>query len=314
MSQFAGVLLSFHEFSGNIPHVYLRNFYRHGKIKKLFFVEFFAIRLYLPKIGGYVNPYQKLGISTAGLTFCLLGSDFAPAYAVAIAPISSELRLEASSNAGDGLVTDTNSQSQGSTVNPLSASTSALATFGDANVLSTAAGVATWVDSSQGEVNLFDIGWNSAGVTFGSALPSFGLDWTYTFTTSETGLFNLNYNITGFGSDASGPSTFGLNGFSFYWSGLEGGMFLNLNTSGTLTQEIAAGNTYTVTIKNQANIGGRLGTRNARMNGVFDWSINTDSINTDATVPEPATVGGTLIIGGIGWLVKRKKAASQRSN
>lgn len=50
--------------------------------------------------------------------------------------------------------------------------------------------------------------------------------------------------------------TFGLNGFNFSWSGPEGGNFFPLDTSGTLTRAITAGNSYTVNIRNQANIFG----------------------------------------------------------
>lgn len=253
--------------------------------------------------------YQRLGISTAGLGFCFLGIDLAPAHAILITPLSSEFRLVTYSDAGGGFVTDTDSQSQGSTLNPLNASVSALATFGNASVLTTVKGTATWVNSSQGTVNLFDIGWNTVGVTFGNAFPGSvnGLDWAYQFTAGETGLFTLKYDITGFGSDEFGLNTFGLNGFDFLWSGSGGYQFLNLNTSGTLERIVTAGNTYTVTIKNIANIGGGLGTRNARMDGVFDWSINTS-----ATVPEPTSVSGTFIVGFLGLLMTRKKALGYR--
>jgi hypothetical protein len=269
--------------------------------------------LHLLKIGGFVKLYQRLGISTAGLGFCLLGIDLAPAHAILITPLSSEFRLITYSDAGGGFVTDTDSQSQGSTLNPLNASVSALATFGNASVLTTVKGTATWVNSSQGTVNLFDIGWDTVGVTFGNALPGAvnGLDWAYQFTAGETGLFTLKYDITGFGSDATGPNTFGLNGFNFLWSGSgRNQQYLDLNTSGTLERIVTAGNTYTVTIKNIANIGAGLGTRNARMDGVFDWSINTS-----ATIPEPATIGGIFTVGFLGLLMKsmkRKKASGYR--
>ena len=219
--------------------------------------------------------YQRLGISIAELGFCFLGINLAPAHAILITPLSSEFRLITYSDAGGGFVTDTDSQSQGSTLNPLNASVSALATFGNASVLTTVKGTATWVNSSQGTVNLFDIGWNTVGVTFGSALPGSvnGLDWAYQFTAGETGLFTLKYDIAGFGSDEFEPNTFGLNGFNFLWSGSGENQFLDLNTSGTLERIVTAGNTYTITIQNIANIGGGIGTRNARMDGVFDWSI-----------------------------------------
>jgi len=252
---------------------------------------------------------KTLRISTLGkltaisfiLVLCPLTADALPT------PISSSLRLEADSDAGSGIVTDIDGDSQGGTINPLSASVSALATSGNASVLSTAEGIATWFNSAQGEVNLFNIGWNTVEVSSGSAFLFNGLDWTYEFLADTTGLFTLDYNVTGSGSD-----TFGLNGFNFSWSGPEGGNFFPLDTSGTLTRAITAGNSYTVNIRNQANIFGGLSTRNARMDGAFNWRIDTAT----AAVPEPSSAWVTLAFGalGAGSLLKQKQKRQQPVN
>jgi hypothetical protein len=147
---------------------------------------------------------------------------------------------------------------------------------------------------------LFNIGWNTVGVSQGSAVLFNGLDWTYEFLADTTGLFTLDYDVTGSGSD-----TFGLNGFNFSWSEPESDDFFNLDTSGTITRAITAGNTYTVNITNQANIFGSLGTRDARMDGAFNWRIDTTAV----AVPESSSALVTLAFGalGAGSLLKRKQ-------
>lgn len=86
------------------------------------------------------------------------------AHAVNLTPIRSALEFYANANARSETVTDpdnvsdTDSDIQFGTVNSLGASVSALSVFDSARVLATGAGTATWVNSSQGEVNLFDIG------------------------------------------------------------------------------------------------------------------------------------------------------------
>ncbi len=249
-----------------------------------------------------VKTSKTSRISTLGkLTALSLISLLCPVAAYALpTPISSSLRLEADSDAGSGIVTDIDSDSQGGTINPLSASVSALATSGNASVLSRSQGIATWFDSSRGEVNLFNIGWNTVGVSQGSAVLFNGLDWTYEFLADTTGLFTLDYDVTGSGSD-----TFGLNGFNFSWSEPESDDFFSLGTSSTITRAITAGNTYTVNIRNQANIFGGLGTRDARMDGAFNWRIDTTAV----AVPESSSALVTLAFGalGAGSLLKRKQ-------
>ncbi|MDF5711139.1 MAG: hypothetical protein PUP90_26565 [Nostoc sp. S4] len=229
---------------------------------------------------------QRLSMSTVGAAIVAVGIN-SSVYALPT-PISSSLRLQAESDAGSGLITDIDSDGQLSTVNPLSASVSAFATSGEASVLSQAKGTATWIDSSQGVVNLTDIGWKTVAVNSGSAALFNGLDWSYQFISDATGFFTLNYDISGSGTDK-----FGLNGFNFDWSGVEGGDFFGLDisdTSGTLQRAITAGESYIVTIRNQANIGGGLGTREAFMDGTFKWKIDTAT----ATVPECDTILGLL--------------------
>lgn len=242
---------------------------------------------------------KKFSMATVGSAIITLGLNPVVVYALPT-PVSSSLSLQAESDAGNGLVTDIDSDSQLNTLNSLSASVSAFATFGGASVLSTATGTATWTDSSQGVVNLTDLGWETVAVDSGSAQLFNGLDWSYEFISDATGFFTLEYDISGSGTD-----TFGLNGFNFNWSGAEGGGFLNLNSSGTLSREILAGESYVVSLRNQANIFGGLATREAFMDGTFKWKI--------ASVPEPTTTLGLLTAGTFGVALRRKSKQQENA-
>lgn len=239
---------------------------------------------------------KRFSMANVGAAIITVGLNPVVVYALPT-PVSSSLRLQADSDAGSGLVTNTDSDSQLDTVNPLSASVSAFTTSGEASVLSKATGTATWTDSSQGVVNFTDVGWKTVGVNFGEAALSNGLDWSYQFVSDATGFFTLKYDIKGSGTD-----TFGLNGFNFNWSDPESVQELFLDSSGTLKRVISAGESYIVSLKNRANIGGGLGTREAFMDGTFKWKIDT----TPASVPEPTTTLGLLMVGAFGVALHRK--------
>jgi hypothetical protein len=200
-------------------------------------------------------------------------------------PIESSLEMEAMANAGGETVTDTDSDVQDGTINPLSILVSAPAISGSASVLTTGAGSAIWDGPGKGHVQLFGIGWVTKDVSSGFAAVFTGTDWIYTFIADKDGFFILKFTVTGAGSD-----TFGLNGFNFIWSGPGGNDFMPLESSGTITRPITAGDTFTVNIKNQANIFGGLGTRDARMKGTFEWSTTgrDDIAERTSHAPDPA--------------------------
>ncbi|HBL14568.1 MAG TPA: hypothetical protein DD379_24900 [Cyanobacteria bacterium UBA11162] len=235
-----------------------------------------------------------VAIGTALIT--LVTMSLQPAKA-AILALDSSLDLEATADAGGELVTDTDFDSQGNTINPLNASVSAFAAFGTASVLSQAKASASWLNTSQGQVVFSDVGWETSNVFSGEATLFNGTDWTYTFFADTDGIFTLDYDVS---ASTDTTNDFGLNGFNFIWSGFEGNTFFGLNSSGTLTRTITAGDTFTVNINNQANIFGGLSTRQASMDGNFTWKIQT------ATVPEPSSILGILALGALGASLTKK--------
>lgn len=212
--------------------------------------------------------------------FCVAAVACASTSFAIVTPVSSSISLQADSRASSSVstVTDTDSSSQLATLNPLSASVRAESTDGAASVVSTASASATWVNATQGAVSFNDFGWVTEGVSGGSAILANGLDWSYTFASSTAGVFTLNYDIS-----ATGSNLFGLNGAAFSWNGSQS--FMNINTSGAFSRNFGAGETVTVILKNNANISGSLGTRNALMDGDFGWSMAVESVpDTGTTV------------------------------
>ncbi|HZT80520.1 MAG TPA: hypothetical protein VFA26_09865, partial [Gemmataceae bacterium] len=137
-----------------------------------------------------------------GLPFLTAVTVFLTAAAPARAdfvPVSSALSLEADAQADSGTpATDTQSQSQGATINPLTASVDAsvLDEFGT-SVEATAKGSATWTSPSAGEVVLSNVGWTASSFqeTWSAALNK-GLDYSYTFTSPQSGTLTFSYAVT----------------------------------------------------------------------------------------------------------------------
>jgi hypothetical protein len=178
--------------------------------------------------------------------------------------------------------------------------------FGDAQ--------ATWVNADSGAVDFTNYGWTlvtpvfnagaEADVDFGR--PGDGLDWSYTFTATHDGQFTMAYDV-----NATGDK-FGLYGWNITFNGLGGGLNLlggnagnDPTQSGVFQRSLVNGQTYTVGLSGNPNIGHAGGTSiSGAMNGNFDWQITGNS------VPEPAT--WALMISGFGLAgvsLRRRRAA-----
>ena len=139
-------------------------------------------------------------------------------YSVSALPIASILEMKAIASG----VTDHDIDQQDATINPLNVSVIALATGESGNVLVTGEGSATWVNPNQGLVIFDNVGYEIEVVygLSGTVDLRFAQGWKYQFVADATGLFTLEYDITGFGSN-----TGYLHGFEFNWHGGPGGNY-----------------------------------------------------------------------------------------
>jgi hypothetical protein len=250
----------------------------------------------------------------------------AKARAGQITAVDSTFSITAAAQAGTSpLVTGMDSQAQGSTINPLVVTASALATDpSNQSVLATGAGSATWIDASFGLVTFTNVGWTSVNAS-GSADLSRAAGWNYSFISNVTGSFVVDYKVTAQGTSSDNPPLFGLNGFSIYrgqGQSSQGSLFdtTGTNAIGTVTMAIAPGGSYWVRIQDSANIFGGLGTSSALMTGAFVFSVQTDSGGTGAiaglrSVPEPSSWVTMMIgLGLAGTATARRRLRSAQDS
>jgi hypothetical protein len=213
-------------------------------------------------------------------------------------PVSSTLQLTASAAAAadSGFATDSDLDTQGATLGPLSVAVSATARDGSARVTTSGGATATFVDAGRGTVTFTRLGWSTSNAPRGSASLFGGVDWTYVFTAVEDGVFSVAWRL----STDPGTDAFGLGGFRF--AGVGAGAEIEFGPQqtvvvGALTRSVVAGTTYAFTLDNVANIGNP-GTRDAFLTGVFDWSVRSQ-------VAEPATAG--LLLAALAGLAAARR-------
>lgn len=259
--------------------------------------------------------YQKTAVATVGSLLISFGI-VETADAFLLTPLDSSLQLGARSEAGSAVVEDSDLDSQSGTVNQLTASVRALATSSDKSIVTMAEGAAEWLNSSQGSVNLSNIGWEIDGPVSGSTIV--GANWFYSFTAHENGTFLLDFDVRGFGT--SSLNTFGLNGWIFEWSGLEGNeeigdstdAFPDFPISGTIKRTVQTGLTYTVGLRDRGanvastSLGGISGVDSSKRSGVFEWRVSS--------TPEPTSILSFLALGTLGASSALKRKLKQRKS
>jgi hypothetical protein len=219
---------------------------------------------------------KRLSILTL-LLLCVTTVSFAGL----INPISASVDLSMSSNAGCGVVSNTSTQAWGTPLTDLTASAEAQAscTHPNRTVDTTGEVEAEWNNARSGTVKFTDVGWKTnKNVSAGASNPNLGTDFSYTFSPTKNVDFSLSYDI-GFRGDLNG---FGLNGF--YVTLDNSSNFLPIESSGSLSWLLLAGDTYTLTIDNGANIHGDIPSLSEHMNGTFKFSTKA------APTPEPSTL------------------------
>lgn len=209
----------------------------------------------------------------------------------AATPINSSMNLVATAAIGGSETSTSDTDSWGTPLTNLSISvTASVSVPGTPYGASVGgSGGATWgANGNSGSVVFSNYGWNINSGTFDWQVRlndhSGGYDWTYAFLADADGLFSLSYSVVGSGE------TFGLGGWDILWDGPDGGRILtnavNPSISGLFERDLIAGETYTVSLRNNANLmGSDEGEIAGFMNGRFDFTIEAYQ-----TVPEPASL------------------------
>jgi len=214
--------------------------------------------------------------------------------------MSATVNESLSADAGCGTVFDNQSQSWGTLLSLLTVTSNAAASCSSPNRILSTTGKATgsWNASQNGgQIKLNNIGWRStANVTNGSAAANLATDYSYTFSANQNVTFYLRYDVA-LTSDTNNGGA-GLNGFTVNLAGITSN--LGIGTSGLLTYGLIGGDTYTLTIANDASASGIGGGVIDLMDGSFRFQA----------APEPSSV----ILLGSGFLGLLATARRKFSN
>ena len=250
-----------------------------------------------------------LRLHTTLAASALIGAFALPASATT--SVSGTLNVVANSLLAKNTVTDLHTDSWVAVPTTLTESAFAKATAGNDSVTTSGSAVATWTSVDSGSVQFDRYGWqfhvaDPANAPDASDLVANrgGDDWTYTFTATQNGQINLNYNV----SVASGDP-FGLWGWSIDWSGPGGGLPVtnpfDPTASGTFTRAVVAGQTYTIGLNGNPNVSfqGAPGDYSGFMDGQFDFTI------VGSGVPEPGAWSLMIVgLGLAGGALRRRRA------
>jgi hypothetical protein len=160
--------------------------------------------------------------------------------------------------------------------------------------IANAGGSAEWaLDGDSGDI-LLSFGWNltdAVNVNTNEANP----DWSYTFVADQTGVFSMDYDISG-----AGDNLFGLNGYDITSdlidpTGAPAESAFDPSSNGEFMGGVTAGETYTVSISNGGNFNSNSGVNDdATVNGSFDWQITPSTSTVPDGGPSMALVGGVI--------------------
>lgn len=243
---------------------------------------------------------KHIGAAALSATFLALASGANAASAISSSVYTSGYLNVNVPNTGG--VSSSDTQSQLGTVNSLSAQVILEHTVG--NDYGTASSVvgASWVDSNSGSAWFSRVGWGIHSSSESAVKLNGGNDlsnlWAYTFVADGNGTFDMNYDVSGIGDK------FGLWGASIGWTGPGGGLNISNafdpTANGLFSRSIVAGEQYTVSIFNNANLYGEFGLNSdGHTYGKFDWSIS------ESAVPSPAAA--LPFLGGFVMALKRRR-------
>ncbi len=219
----------------------------------------------------------------------------------AITPISSFLSLHAEANAGIGLIEDSQSVAQTSSLNPLSTSVFAQAFNGNLGAATESDAAATWISASAGQFSLHDrFTTDDLGLYYDSRVATGSPGWLYSFSSDLPATLTLNYAITYAGYD---PYLTIL----FINQTIGGSLVTQVEfdkppSSGTVSFAINPNQNYAFQIFDDSNVNQLLPQFTSDMNATFSFQITP--------VPEPSGFAlAALGVMGLPLFRRRKTAA-----
>ena len=229
--------------------------------------------------------------------FTMLMLGIASTSQAGVIALNSSLDVVAQAGRDSHLVLDTASDSQGASTNTLgliSANATSISAAG--TLITTGSAIATWSNTASGQVRFEDVGWDNSEFALVSNSSLAGTQWAYNFIADVSGFFSIDWTVS---LQQAASESFGLQDFRFSLAGAGGGQtVMGVDSSGSATRNIIAGNEYTAFITTNPGIFGGVGGRTSFMDGVFDWSMDS---GPTSSVSEPSS----MALLGLGLLAIR---------